>query len=235
MPIINLVYEWYVPPYSRKPNANTLLYLPLENDVVDQSWKTPRTFSTSWITFTTVWWIKSAYAWDADYIRLTDPYPLQTDITKPITISVLLYNTTGQSSVRRCIVDFWVRNGNRLYLVYKENSTNIQRWNQETDIYGTFTSYTSQWMHLVITGSKWWYFKMYMNWNLVTTGSSVIGNPRWYWPNSNAYQAILQDRDNYGNNRWLKGNARELIMEQVEWSADDVSNYYTWIKAKLWF
>lgn len=231
------VTEKQVYPAWWKPWENTLLYLPLESDVVDKSWQaTARTFTTNNISYTTVGWVPSIHLANWWWLCLTSPEPLQSTITNPLTISVLVYITTGQTSKRRVILDMALPYKNRLYLAFKEDTSNIQFWNQDTDIYWAFTDYINNWMHIVITGSVWNPFKMYINWNLVTTWWTNATRPWGYWPNNDwAKQRIFNDRDLYDyTNRSLDWNARELILEETEWTAQDVADYYTRIKSKLW-
>lgn len=219
-----------------QPWENTLLYLPLESDVVDQSWQaTTRVFTTSSLSYTTVWWVPSVHIWSTGWIKLTTPYPLQSDVTKPMTLSILVYITNWQISTRRAIFDIAATNWNRLFWAFKENTNNIQFWNQDTDIYAQFTDYINNWMHIVVTWSVWNPLKMYINWELKTTWWTNLTRPRWNWPYShdNA-QWILCDRNvnSYGDG--LNWNARELILEDAEWTAQEVADYYTRIKSKLW-
>lgn len=220
------------------PNANTLLYLPLESDIVDKSWKSWRTFTTNWLTYTTVWWVQSVHIWSTGWIKLTTPYPLvpKTD-TYPCTVSVFVYITN--TSTNRSILDMaatnWNRQGlgfdtsNKLYMsVYNDiNDSNYVKL--ET------TLVPSQWNNIIYTITKT-SSKLYVNWVLVASWVGNTNYPRWNWPYSHdntQWIFCVRDVNNYG--RWLDWNARELIMEKVEWSAQEVADYYTTIKDKLWF
>lgn len=227
--------------YKREPTANTLLYLPLKSDIVDQSWQsTTRTFTTSWTSFTTVWWVQSLNVASTWWIKLTAPYPLQDNDkrTNPITVSMLIYVTSQSQSSRRTLFDIAATNWNRQWIALYENTSNIRMQSSWWDtVYATLTApiIANQWMNIVytITSSS---TKLYVNWELK---ASWDWNPQWPWGNrpysrdNTQWIFCTRDVNNYGS--WLNWNARELIMEEVEWSADDVSNYYNRIKAKLWF
>ena len=230
------VYIW-TEEQEWQPWENTLLYLPLESDVVDKSWRTWRTFTTSWITYTTVGGVPSMHNWTSWGIRLTAPYPLQPTVTNPLTLSVLVYITSWQISSRRDVVDFaatWWKN--RLFLVFMENSTNLKFSNEDLSINATFTSYINNRMNIVVTGSVWNPFKMYINWELVVTWDTNVVRPRWNWTQTwtDIVQAIWCRRTNAEYKEGINWNMRELIMEEAEWTADDVSKYYQRIKSKLW-
>lgn len=218
------------------PNENTLLYLPLEEDVVDKSWKTWRTFTTSWITYTTVWWVKSAHIGTTGWAYLTAPNPLvnsSIDKTKQ-TISVLYYVTSQTSSTRRNIIEFSKYWEEYFGLVLKENTTLVQ-YNDSYSWYGSWTTIlANQWNHVVVTADTTNRY-IYINWQLAWSWSSWSNPPRWSRSSSSEQnQWIFTNRwTSYA--QWLNWNARELIIEDKMWSADDVSKYYQRIKAKLWF
>lgn len=233
------VYKWETLIWGgRQPSENTLLYLPLESDVVDQSWKSWRTFTTSWLTYTTVGGVMSMHAWTTWWIKLTAPYPLQDNNkrTNPITVSMLIYVTSQSQSSRRTLLDIAATNWNRQRIVLYENTSNIRlgvaRWETE---YTTLTApiIANEWMNIIytITTSS---SKLYVNWELKSSWAGNPTWPRWNRPYSHDNtQGIFCTRDvnNYGS--WLNWNARELIMEEVERSGTDVLNYYNWVKWKL--
>ena len=223
--------------YKREPTANTLLYLPLKSDIVDQSWQsTTRTLTSSWISFTTAWWLNCISIWSTWWLKLTSPYWLQSDLAKPITVSLLLYRTTTASWK---ILDMAAQNSNRQHFDFTSSGQlEMFVYNHNNDssyakLYANFTTY--QWNHVVYTITKT-ASNLYVNWVLISNWQWNPTYPWWLRPYSrDNTQAIFCDRTVNQYYSWLNWYARELIMEQVEWSADDVSNYYTWIKAKLWF
>ena len=237
MPIINLVYEWYEPPYEWKPDASrTLLYLPLESDATDMSGNN-RTTSPSSITYTTVGWITSAHIWTNWWISVSPLWFITN--TNPKTISFLYYVTSQTSSSRRYLMERAVKNKTYQNILILGNTS---YWNcsaSNTIISTSWSVVANSWQHVVITqnndSNDATGYKIYINWVLNNT-TSWNAKPRWSWPNSyEQVQNLFSNRDGLNTNQSLNGNVREIIFEDIEWSADDVSNYYTRIKAKLWF
>lgn len=217
------------------PWANTLLYLPLESDVVDKSWKSWRTFGTNSLTYTTVGWVQSVHVGTSWWILLTAPKPIVTPSVSKQTISILTYVTSQQTSARRIILEWRVQNNVWTVLAFEWGTTEIRAfWDSVGDTVSA-NIIANQRMHIVLTNCSEWK-KLYLNWQLVSTWAWV-SSPRWSWAYSYTQnQWIFTRRD--GDYWWwlsMNGNARELIAEDTIWSAEDVSNYYQRIKAKLWF
>ena len=224
-----------------QPWVNTLLYLPLESDVVDQSGKSPtRVFSTNWLSYTTVWWVPSVHIWTTWWAKLTTPYPLVSkDSTLPITFSVLIYVTSAQTSSRRLIMDTWAFNGNRIWSCIYEGTTNIRFAIDYDDtpyvnLYANNYSVANSWIHVLATVTTT-SSHLYINWNLVDSWWWSPA-PAWRWNHTyDNTQWILCTRDVNKYTVALNWNARELIIEQTEWTVQEVASYYTWIKNKLGF
>lgn len=233
------VTEKQIRPTQWKPWANTLLYLPLESDVVDMSWQaTTRVFNTNSLTYTTVDNVPSVHIWSTGWIKLTTPYPLvpKTD-TYPCTVSVLVYTTN--TNTKRCILDMAAKNWNRQGILFETtNKLSMSVYNDTNDSsYATLqaTPTLSQWNHIVYTITTT-SSKLYVNWVLVDSWAGNPNYPRWNRPYSHDNtQWIFCTRDVNKYTSGLNWNARELIFEKKEWTADEVSNYYTWIKSKLGF
>ena len=222
--------------FGWKPDSSrTMIYLQLENDFVDRSGNT-RTITTSWLSYTTVWWVPSLHLWSSWWWILTSPYPLQSDPTKPITISVLIYVTSAQISSRRNIIEFACTNWNRIFFCIRENTSNIELSSSQWEtVYATLHApvIANSWMHIVVTWTTN-STKLYVNWELKESWN-WNPKPRWNrpygWDNK---QAFFSRRDwDYANS--LQWNARELIMEQIEWDENFIRSYYNSIKHKLWF
>jgi len=227
----------YIGEYHREwtPNDHTLLYLPLESDVVDRSWKSWRTFTTSWLSYTTVGGVHSVHVWTNWWAYLTAPKPIVTPSVSKQTISILTYVTSQQTSDRRDILEWRVQNNVWTVLAFEWGTTEIRAfWDSVWDMLSA-NIIANQRMHIVLTNCSEWK-KLYLNWQLVSSWAWV-SSPRWSWAYSyEQSQWILCRR---GGDYWwwlsLNGNARELIAEDTIWSAEDVSNYYQRIKTKLWF
>ena len=222
------IAQWWWQPW-----ANTLLYLPLESDEVDQSWKTGRTFSTSWISYTTVWWVKSAHVGASWWAYLTAPKPIVYNSVSQQTISVLYYVTSNYSSSRRQIIEFADQSDEYFNVALKEYTTVVQYSDSNSWYWSWTTIVANQWNHVVVTWDSS-ARKIYINGSLAWTWS-WSRYPWWsWWKGYQEYQWILCNRD-WGYGGALNWNARELILEDKVWTAQEVAEYYTWIKAKLWF
>lgn len=237
MPFIDKIdlVDAYVGKPDWKPWSNTLLYLPLEEDVVDKSWKTWRTFTTSWISYTTVWWVKSIQTWSTWWVYLTAPNPLASssiDKTKQ-TISVCYYVTSQQSSSRRILCEFAKQWDEYFTLVLKEDTTLVQYSDGWTWYWSWTTIVANQWNNVIVTADTT-ERNIYINWQLAWTWSAWTDAPRWVWTSSSQQAQWILCRRNGDYNQGLNWNARELIIEDKMWSANDVLQYYQYITNKLW-
>lgn len=223
--------------YKREPDASrTLLYLPLESDATDMSWNS-RTTSASGVTYTTVGWVQSAHVGTTGWIVVTPKWFITN--TDPKTISFLYYVTQQISSSRRYLLEWAVQSKTYQNIIILENTS---YWNCSATNTLTSTSWSvvaNSWQHVVITQNNnpndATGYKIYIN-GVLNNTASWNATPRWSWSSSSQnLQAVLCWRGwvNYWEN--FNWNAREIIFENVEWSADDASNYYNRIKAKLWF
>ena len=230
----------YIGEYGWKPDSTrTILYLPLENNATDQSWNNVSTSYSSWVSFTTQWWISCVnVSYSSVGIALSPTNIVNTSQTKK-TISVLLYFPSLYTSYQKTI-----------YYAMKDtspfcSSSEIRINGYDYDIvcvidanpYINAIRYQPpqwQWFHFVQTTESWTNWnKMYINWELVAQDTGP-NTPRWWvswsWTNN-----ILNVLGNGSSNRWLDWYAREMIWENVVWSADEVLEYYNNIKEKLWF
>ena len=223
------------PSYEWKPDASrTLLYLPLESDTNDYSWNN-RTCTPTSVTFTTVGWVQSAHVWTTGWIIVTPNGFVNTSL-QYCTTSCLVYWTSAQTSNRRNLLEWKIQNTCSIGMCALENSTQLDAywgvWNNPN----TYVSdMVNKWTHIVMTIGNWVY-KLYINWELKQNKTETYNYARWSRPYSyQQSQTVFNSRNWVSASQWLNWNAREIIFENIEWSADDVSKYYQRIKAKLWF
>ena len=99
-----------------QPNANTLLYLPLESDIADYSWNNRDVSTNSWMTQSTVWG-KACYVvgnkgginlwtWALSWIKPS---------TNQFTFNLWIY-VSSTSSPNRCYFEWAIYQQYRLYL-----------------------------------------------------------------------------------------------------------------------
>ena len=221
---ISKVFLWdtQVRPTWWQPWANTLLYLPLEQDVSDYSLNHYATTS-SWVTYTTVWWVQSVHINSTGWISLTWTAP-DASVTEQ-TCSIWYYVTSQTSSSRRCLWEIAKQNVCYTWCVLKENSTNIQYTDENGWVWSWTTITANQWNNVIITcdaSAR----KIYINWTLAwswTWRNRPRGNYPYSYEQSNT---IFNSRDGLSASNWLRWNARELIFEDVVWDAQKVLVYY---------
>ena len=227
------IYMWR-DDWSWSPWANTILYLPLESDVVDMSGKTWRTFTTSWISYTNVWWVDSIHVWATWWISLTAPSPLVTTASSEQTISFWVYFADWVINKRRNIFAFTIENETCVMISLLENTSNMRfYWQSWWDwwAYNVLEAWTRK--HIVCTNSSAW-ANVYVNWVLDST-YTWSSTPRGIWgSNTEQAQNIGNGRDWLQYSDWLRGNMRELILEDRVWTAQEVSDYYDLTKADYW-
>lgn len=220
----------YPAKYKREPDASrTLLYLPLESDATDMSWNS-RTTTTSSVTYTTVGWVTSSHVWTTWWISVWPEWFISASESRQ-TISFLYYSTYSSTSARRIMFEW--RNENVSFCVFTDNwSTYFKFWYVWGDYTIPFTA--NSWNVITITWDSS-AFKFYKNGSLVTTRSwSSTPWRSWTYTTVKAQNVMCwRDWPSYWEScNW---NMRELIFENKVRTAQEVSDYYTWIKDKLWF
>ena len=205
-----------------QPWANTLVYMPFswnyddtQGNTVTQSW-TAGTYATTqqWEQYmVTAWWPSSN--------------------NTLLTISSLNWLTWNGNWTVSC----WVNptnNGNlKVIRGYGMNSSTwwtwlILTWSNEIVIFvyagdiNTWITITPEvWNNIVFTHSSWTN-KVYVNWSLVDTRSK---NFTFY----NSRLWMLADPNNWSNG--MNGWFDEMIIEDKEWTAQEISDYYDQTKS----
>ena len=223
------VTEKQVYPYKWTPWSNTLLYLPLESDVVDYSWRSIST-TASWVSYTTVWWVTSAHIWNTWWISVA-AWAVTKDLSE-MTISLLFYLPTATYSSRRVLMEFNNNSYCNFSILNNANTTQMIWWYVLWDLNTDFSA--QQWINIVYTGNSSNY-KLYKNWVFIWQ-KSWSSTPRWTWTGSSSEigQYIFCGRAWTSNTPFVNWNIREVIFEKKKRSDADVSKYYQRIKAKLW-
>lgn len=226
------VTEKQIRPAWWTPWANTLLYLPLESDVVDRSWNSVSTSSSN-VSFTTTWGVVSANIPRNWYITIPDTY-ITTSLTEK-TISMWLYVWATQTTYRRWIVWLLKEGYSWNSIAFIENTTKISSYLQWVSIWidTPVNIYpANQWFNCIITtkdGTN--NNKIYINWQQVVqwNGTSTA------WGNmasSVNNRVVLFWTD--GSSEWLDGSAREAIFESKARTVQEISDYYNLTKWNYW-
>lgn len=227
MPIFNTEYKSY---YEWKPWANTLLYMPLNWDVLDYSGN-ENNGTWSWTTeYKTIWDKQYAYINTNSCINLTSS-PIWTWNPDDFTFSCWVrinensywaqpvYLGSDSTNNRFCLIlnYYWVNRNNFQHIndiyvntiyLWPTTSTPEHKWEWINVIY-TYEKAT-QTSTLYINNSQTWTDNGYPI-NIASGGNYRIARP-------------LSD-SNFAN-YWLS----EIIFENWIWSAQERSDYYNWTK-----
>ena len=210
------------PDYRRKPTDDVVLYVPLENDIAEKTWK--NTITNYWITIQTVWWIS---AWYFNWSSRIETSQHQFSNTSH-TLSARVYYpaswfTTDFSII--CSNPCWIFNWDVLAV-----------WQSWTKLY--YISYYQSsrsraiektWLNLKWTRHNilfsWWI--LYLDWQQVWTWSWSYG-----W---NQIYTLWWHTTNSSCTRWFwQWHAREVIISNTVWNATTVLEYYNKTKKMFW-
>ena len=209
-------FWWHVTP-------NTLLYLPLDGDLIDKS-ANHNNWTWEWTAQyddIIAWWTKKcAYFNSNSAIKLTSElFSWNPTFTNSCWVKT---NSSGVSFMHTFWQDSWWRRS-VLCMFYNNNKRPLQDtyW---TDIYiwnATTSDLWGKWINIIYTYS-WWTHKLYINWVLYWTWSWNLNISSWY-------QRYIWRKlgDLYGY------CLADSIFENIVWSADDALNYYNKTKKKF--
>jgi hypothetical protein len=213
------------------PDASrTLLYLPLESNATDYSWNS-RSTSPSNISYWTLWWINTAYnsSWNGKIqVTPTDIVVWSTEWT----VSMLVYYTWALSEYRMAM-NFNRYNSYWLWIWLYNSKWTFWTNSNDASFAPASPLSTNNWYHVLYTVDSNGAIA-YINWSQVAFWTKTTSSIRWDWSNDNPWNQMLFCSRGWNNNYW-KWWIREVIIEKRKRSAEDVSNYYQRIKAKLWF
>ena len=231
------IYVWQdkVRPSGWKPNANTLLYLPLESDIKDYSWNNRDVSSNNWMTQSTQKWVDCYYVANSWWISLsTSASSWLKSGWNYFTLLCWVYRPTNPSWSNRSFLEFAVRNA-----IYK--SVSIVSWSSQirTAFNQTWTNtglytWNSDWCLISLTIDNWTQ-TIYLNDG--TSSYSWSDNNWWWgsWSSSSQQGCNLFAPRNWISNweafNWYVSN---LIMENRAWTQQEVATYYNQTKSNYW-
>lgn len=210
----------------RQPWANTLLYLPLQTDVIDQSGNNRSTFWYGTSSFTTVWNVPSAN-FSSGKISVSNDF-ITTALTEK-TISCWVYPTFSSVNSDNTFL-YWLVTDNCFFALTFVSSSKIDSWTWDHwNLTTADLGYSqNQWM-LVTTTCKDWADnnKVYINWNLAVQWQWT-NRPRWYSSATfNLWTFIGWTHNTYAWNI----NISNVILEDKARTAQEVSDYYNSTKS----
>ena len=215
MPIINMVYKkkkWW------KPWANTVLYLPFENDLLDYS-PNHYTMTQTWtITKATIWYYFSQpSSWES---KIASSYTTAQAVwSYPFTANVWCKKDTTSWSQHGWIWWNSVYNSSWTNTIYNSSQVRIE-WDAPWAISSSWYSIDNadEWTNFWIV-EKADQILFYQNWVLKATRNQSR-------PLSNLSLWLLL----YADGTWVWQTYSRFIVEKWEWSADDFLNYYNQTK-----
>ena len=211
--------------FGRKPWTNTLLYLPLNWDLVDKS-----SNQNNW-----TWWWTGAYSdiipWSSKKCAYFNSNSYITLTTQPVVWNPTFTHSCWFKTNSEWIWfmhDFWYDNywkRSTLCIFYVNNKRPLQDtyW---TDIYlwsATDSSKWNTWLHLVYTYNWSWTHKFYINWTLYWS---------WSWNltiNSWNHKEIWRRNQSVS---WYMMS--ECIIEDKVRTDDEIQAYFNKTKSKYW-
>ena len=230
------------PPKGREPWANTVLYVPMTEDLLDHSWNN-RTVTNNWVTISNKLWV---FNWSS-YLDLgNDSWTYNVNLN---TISVW-FKWNGGGSKDNCIIGkseyymrwhtYWqyqisIHEEDRHLTAWWMNGTdyNAHPLNFRTSSWGSPTLWpvaqANKWYHLVLT-RDWNTKKAYIDWVLVATEDNTDNtNSNW---NNKHLRIWSFERYNYDS--YFNWNISRVILENKVRTAQEVLDYYNSTKSLYW-
>lgn len=225
-PDSNTMYIQYVtssptPPSPRQPWANTLVYLPFTEDLLDHSWNGV-TFTQWWTNLSIVNWVADFSWW---YLYKNASYWLS---SLPATVSLWFYarglSPTLETSIINSHIYIWGYNWRWSVLTNdKEVTLECLPW--------------SAILTNPIDFNKWYY----LTYVLKSSGSDLYLNGQKIWT-TNSW-LVLRDRLAIWTAWWttsdfwnhlFDGQMSQVIIEDKERTAQEISDYYNQTKWDYW-
>ena len=223
---VKRIYQWtnLVRPVW-KPNANTLAYYPLTSSTTtsDMSWNSKTMTNNRNVQFWTYAGVNCWYfSWGSSWGYLSRSWSLWTGNSK-YNFSCWFYKTTTWDCA---FFSIGYPTGNQWNLCYVETwKFVIGWWNNGV---GTDVSCpVNSWHHLVqnFDGTTQ---RLYLDWVQVASNTPS--------PNITNNLTCIGISVNTSSTRPMYWYLSEVIFESVNWTAEEVKDYYNWTKAKyIWY
>jgi hypothetical protein len=212
-----------------QPWVNTIAYYPLNstNTVNDLSWNNYNLTNTN-VTFWTYDWVDCAYFNGSAYLRYTDANTLVwTTRTFSIWGKFPLHTSwVWAGGVNYYGNSYW--DYGRWWLMLQNSQLTINVWDGVQVVWNITVN--SWWNHIVLAqdGAN---ICVYVNWNLEYTGSSmdIAGS----WASSNCITIWTKPAYAPADTK-ITGYVGETIVEDVQRTAQEVSDYFDLTKANYW-
>ena len=221
-----------VTPEEFEPTVNTLLWYPLETNANDYSGRWQHLTPGSWITFGTYGGIQCASFNETTNAIISGNVTWLSLGNGPRTTSVWIYQTRVKSS--SYYVSYWTKRKWQWWAIIGQNQATLTgagyliscfsvSWNANDVATGLSYYVINSWVNIVST-SNGNNVKLYVNGELATTKEMELINTQW----SNVMFGATQSNDTFP---WYMSN---VIIEDYEWTATQIADYYNWMKTKYW-
>lgn len=226
------IYIW-VDEQRYEPNANTVLYIPFNEEywATDQSWNSYTV--TSWFTLWTYNNVYCARNTNANntiqtWITYNTQHQWNGIFTNPYTVNVWMYIESKPSSNYISWISWFLSGGN-----YPQHNIWMQTFTANSNaVRNINTSYWINywnWVNVVCTVSpatSWYNYSLYLNWVFqATVNPGLSGTPSW-----NHYINYIKQ----GTTSWSTAVGTcysEYILENKARTAQEVSDYYNMTKS----
>lgn len=203
---------------DRVPDSNIMLYLPLEDDIAEKTWRS--SITNYWVTLTTLNWIKCWYLnWSS---RIESNLHQYNNINHTLGVWV---NLTSW--------EWWVISANPCW-IYNWDTLSVASDSWTTASYiswvswatwsikKTWLNFKNSWHHIMFSWGV-----LYVDWQSVWSGS---GSYAW-----NQIYTIWGHTTNSSCSRaFMKWYIREVLIGKTARTAQEVLKYYNYTKSKLW-
>lgn len=220
------IYVWTtkVRPSGWQPWANTVAYRPLKSDAQDYSWNWNHLSQTGTITYTTLDGVACAkWNGDASYLQSTSASLPSSGNSRTVAIWYAEPASTwthyivcwGEATTWKT---FWLQTSSQKFRFTSNSNA------------GTSTTLTlNKWYSFIVTYSSTNKTRMYVNWVADGTQSTSLTTRAV----SSSYPIRLFNR-NTNTNYPSSGYLSEVIIENVEWTAQEIADYYNLTKSNYW-
>lgn len=202
------VSEW------RTPWSNTVLYLPMSDDLLDHSWNNISITANNVSLRGTDRPINAWYFWWWDNACLS--FTNTSNMSWSWTISTWFKTA---SNANQWFLTQWTESSNKwLHLGYWETSRWMLMGFYSNDMDSNSTNWTDNNRHLAtFTYNWWWESKIYLDWELIKSWALSWLNT---WNNTWYIGRYLSWTSKFN---WYMS---ERIMEKVVWTAEEIKDYY---------
>lgn len=203
---------------QREPWENTILYLPMTEDLLDHSWNSIAITNNNSVSIVDWAW----YFWGASRrLTFTNPY----NMSGGRTISAW-FKTSSNSE--QWFYTQWVNNTNTmLHIWYSSTSRWLVIAFYANDMDSGSTSWTdNNWHHAVFTYNGWWSTIIYLDWVVLKSWSLSGLNP---WNNTGCIWDLIT-----GTWKTFNGYMSQYIIEKIARTDQEVLDYYNMTKWNYW-